>query len=275
MTQSAVASKNIIPSETASTEGWWKFNENKSNSYQDSSSSGHTLNATGSPECIGQAGEAGAVMLDGTSQWLSTEKPVLQTDKSFSIVAWVRLDSSIMNGKLALKQGEHAITAVSQDSPTHSGFYLGVREIEETQPNGDKTLALKWNFTISPVDGSETGVLEWQHAHTSLSLDDTTLDKWVLLVGVCDVVNRCANIYVPSLNEKGSAYVPDAWNFWKAQGGFQIGRGLWLGRNVDQWSGSVGPVRAFSGVLTSEDAKRLYNEEVSMMSSGDIAQPRK
>ena len=194
---------------------------------------------------------------------LSTEKAVLNTTDSFSIAAWIKLGSQQLNGKLALEEGEYALTAVSQDSATHSAFYLGVRTIEEIKSDGSSTTSLRWNFTASPVDGSETGPIEWLHAHASTPLDDLALNKWVFLVGVCDLEARVIHLYVPESNEAGIAHMPDAWTFWKADGGFQIGRGLWLGRKVDFWPGEVGTVRAFSGVLSADDAKRLYQQDLT------------
>jgi len=250
-------------------EGAWDFNEKDGNALADSAGNKHKLNATGLPKFFneGHSNSISGVKLDGVTAWLSSINPVVLTDKSYSIVAWVRLDSDLLNNKLALKPKEHALTAVSQDSPTHSAFYLGVRQIQESLPNGSVQTSLKWNFTIAPIDGSETGPIEWQHAHVRTALNDSALDKWVMLVGVCDVEQRSAYIYVPNLGESGKVIVPNEWVFWKAKGGFQVGRSLWLGRNVDQWPGSISRVRAFSGVLTEEDAKMLYLKDSILYST--------
>lgn len=245
-------------------EGWWKFDEiTDRNVIPDLSGNDHALTIIGAPRVINDDKLKGAIVLDGETQWISTSKPILRTDQSFSIAAWVHLDSAIMSSKLELRKKEHsfALTAVSQDSPTHSAFYLGIRRIEETQPDGITTSALKWSFTVAPVDGSETGLLVWEHAHSVSSLEKSMLDNWVMLVGVYDVAKRAAYIYIPSINEAGIAYMPDAWTFWQADGALQIGRARWLGCNVDQWPGKIGPVRVFSGVLTEEDAKKLYTED--------------
>lgn len=241
--------------------GWWNFNERADNIVPDLSGKGHNMKPNGSATWLSGAKLEGAIALDGATQWLGTDKPVLCTDTSFSVVAWVRLDSIAMNGKLALKKGEHALTAVSQDSPTHSPFYLGVRQIDKTLPDGTTSVALKWNFTVAPMDGSETGPFVWEHAYSTNPLDDSMLNKWVMLIGVCDVEKRITHLFVPSINETGTASVPDAWTFWKANGGLQVGRGRWLGQNVDPWPGHIGSVRVFSGILTADDAKRLYLED--------------
>lgn len=238
-------------------EGWWNFEENFGNAISDLSGSNNALVATGNPRWCHKERLAGSVALDGATQWLSTDKSVLYTDKSFSIAAWVRLDSAILNGKLVLKTGENALTAVSQDSLTHSGFYLGARRFEELQPDGTITAVLNWSFTLAPVNMKDNGV----HARSKVLLNDSILDKWVMLIGVCDVEKRVAHIYLPDINELSTAYMPDIWTCWQAKGGFQVGRGHWLKKNVDQWPGSIGSVRVFSGVLSMEDAKKLYDED--------------
>jgi hypothetical protein len=253
-----------ISSQTPILKGLWKFDERTGNTFPDMSGNEHTLTATGALDMVKGIDPGGAVTLDGSTQWLSTNQPVLRTDESFSIAAWVYLDSTIMNTKLELRKSEHsfALTAISQSSPTHGAFYLGIRRIEEIQPDGSETAALKWSFTVAPVDGSETAVLVWEHAYPLSPLDDSMLNKWIMLIGVCDVVERALHLYVPSINETGTTHVPDAWTFWHAGEGLQIGRARWLGRNVDQWPGKIGPVRAFSGILSDQDAKKLYAEDM-------------
>lgn len=241
--------------------GWWSFYRNHDDRFADMSGNENPLMPNGSPQVFQEKGRFHSISLDGATQWLSTGKTVLDTSKSFSVAAWVRLDKNIMSGKLTLKPGEHALTAVSQNSPTHSAFYLGVREINHTQLDGELGTSLRWNFTVTPVDSTETGVLQWQHAYTHTPLDDSILDQWVFLVGVCDVSNSTAHIYVPSANETGIAYMPKEWSFWQANEGLQIGRGKWLGRTVDQWPGQIGPVRACSGILTADDVQKIYEED--------------
>lgn len=187
---------------------------------------------------------------------LGTNKAVVNTLNSFSIAAWVYLDSALINSKLELEPNEHALTAVSQDSATHSAFYLGIRKIIEP---GSNNASLRWNFTVSPIDGSETGSVEWLHAYTTIPL---IRDKWIFLVGVSDHKKRSIHLYLPKSNESGVAFMPDAWTFWKAEGGLQVGRGRWLTRDVDFWPGQVGTIHAFEGVLTPEHARKLYLEEV-------------
>jgi hypothetical protein len=249
------------PAQSPNTEGWWRFDKEGNGVFSDSSGKGNSLTALGDPGWSSEDDFPGAFSFDGKTQCLGTASPILSTDESFSVAAWVRLDSSTLSGVPILKKDEHARTAVSQDSSTHSAFYLGVRRIQETRSDGVTVSSIKWSFTISPIDGRETGLLDWRRANSSTPLDASVLDKWFMLVGVCDVNNRSAHIYIPNINESGIVYVQDDWEFWKANGSLQIGRSRWLGKDLDYWPGSIGPVKVFSGVLTAEDAKQLYLEK--------------
>ena len=132
----------------------------------------------------------------------------------------------------------------------------------EAGPDGATRKVPRWNFTVSPSDGTvEQKLFEWQHARSSRPVDPSQLDQWVLLVGVCDVAAGTVQLYVNGVEDRGSIQVPPRFTFWRGEGGIQAGRARWLGRMVDQWPGSIGPVRAFAGVLTAEDAASLYTRD--------------
>ena len=242
-----------ILSESVQLVGFWDFKQKKEGNIVDLSGKAGPLSSLGISK---PKFNDSCVSFNGKDQWLETSTPVIDSTNSFSVVSWIRLDSDTLNGNLALENGNYAVTALSQDSPSHSIFYLGVRTIIDE----NKQKSLYWNFTVSPIDGSETGSLEWQHAHAKTALNNQDLDKWVMLVGVCDVLDRCSYIFIPGSDEVGVAYMPDAWEFWDARGGLQIGKGKWLGRNVDFWPGSVAHTMLFSGALTEADAMAIYRK---------------
>jgi hypothetical protein len=232
--------------------GRWSFDGVKSLTACDASANAGSLLPVGNVHPVLCGDAFGSVELDGESASLGTEGPVLRTDRSFTVAAWVRLS------QYDLEPGNFAFTAVSQDSPSHSAFYLGARAFEELQPDGSMRLVLRWNFTVAPVDGSVTGVLEWRHASSSQPIARDDVGRWTFLVGVCDVENRLFTLHLPGLDDGGVDRPPPAWNFWQADGGFQVGRALWLGRPVDYWPGAVGSVCAYEGAMSVEDVNRLY-----------------
>ncbi|MEJ3746438.1 LmbU family transcriptional regulator [Actinomycetes bacterium KLBMP 9797] len=239
--------------------GWWSFDEPSDVRTKDRSGNGHAMPITGSPTWTGTARFGGGYALDGDSQWLSTEKPPLRSDESLSIAAWVRLDSTVLGGELALRPDWYAVTAVSQDGPSRSPFYLGARLIDNPIGSG-LSRTLRWNFTVSPVEGTDDR-FDWVHAHAQTVIDLSELDRWTLLVGVYDLERRVLRLYVPSTGDEGERRLPADWPRWHAEGGLQLGRARFDDAVVDQWPGSVGQLRIYSGVLTKEDAVSLYTED--------------
>jgi len=240
-------------------EGWWKFDEGAGAVATDRSGGGHSLTAQGEPSWTNGVPFGGAVTIGEVAQSWASSGPVLRTDQNFSVAAWVRLDSQLMKGDVRLPPGEFAMTAVGQVGDSHSAFYLGARLIPPER-HGTIGHVLRWSFTVAPVDGSMTGPVEWEHASTG-AIEQTTLDQWVLLVGAYNLEGRTARIYVPSINGEGAATLPGHWPCWNADESLTIGCGRYLDQVADLWRGSVGPVRAYSGVLSAEDAASLYAED--------------
>jgi hypothetical protein len=243
--------------------GWWRFDEAAGESVADLSGHGHPLTLTGGPVWVAGGKFGGGYALDGTTQWLSTDGPVVDSDKSLSIAAWVRLDSAVLGGELALQPDWYAVTAVSQDgpaaSPSNSPFYLGARLIDNPLKSGTN-YTMRWNFTASPAEGTEHE-FDWSHAYSQQVIDVSELDQWVLLVGVYDLATGLLRLYVPGNNDEGATRLPENWPAWRADRGLQLGQARFRGDIADQWPGSIGQIRMYSGVLTKEDAARLYAED--------------
>lgn len=236
---------------------WWRLDEGTGTTAADASGAGHTLTVTGTPRWTTRGPSTGGLSLDGASQWLSTSGPVLRTDTSLSIAAWVRLDAATMDGEADLPHGSFAITAVGQDGPSHSPFYLGARKVLDGQTTGAPDAPLRWDFTVAPIDGAVTGTIEWPHAAGA----EVTLDEWVFLVGVYDLDAGTASLITPGSGQSVTQPLPDGWTRWHAEGGVQLGRSRYLDDNCDLWPGSVGAVRMFSGVLSADDARTLYQAD--------------
>lgn len=241
--------------------GWWRFAEGTGTTVADSSGNGHGLTAHGSISWTGGLRFGGGVQLDGATQWLSTAQSVLRTDESFSVAAWLRVDSAaLVDGKIPMPGEGRATTAVSQDGECYSQFFLGVRLISSPGPDGSETWLPRWCFTVAPPPPLG-GPFEWKHAYAATPIDESMHDRWVFLVGVYDVPAGVARIYVPSTGDQGSVKLPDGWPRWRADGPLQIGQGRYRDEVADQWSGSIGAVRVYSGVLTEQEAAKLCADE--------------
>lgn len=232
----------------------WPMTEGRGSTLADAVG-GNDLVASGDPEWVtGPSGEGSGVRLGGTT--FATTRGVLQTDQSFSVAAWVRLDSALAGSELTMPEGWFAWTAVAQSGPYHSPFYLGARLIEYGG-EGTGDFHLHWNFTAAPEDGSDDGPVDWVHAHSSKELFGDEADEWVLLVGVYDLEAQAARLYVPTRGDSGEQPLPAGWPLWHGSENVQLGHAWFRDEFVDAWPGSVGPVRFYSGVLTEQDAQEL------------------
>ena len=205
--------------------------------------SSHGLRASSTPEDLWN--DVGHLEMDLGSVWLeggnhlATDAPVVRTDQSFSVSAWVSLAS------LPAKN----VTVVAQDGAKRSGFYLGARAFGA---NG-----VQWSFSVPDDDTDQAG----RFAHTAISVPiaDDDIGAWVHLVGVYDASAQQIRLYVD-----GQPATPTARTArWQANGALTIGRGLWTNTGLptshtDFLTGSVDAVRTYAGVLTPDMVTRLY-----------------
>jgi hypothetical protein len=182
-----------------------------------------------------------AVSLNGTDEALTTAGPVLRTDQSFTVAAWMR---------------PHALgvdrTAVSQRGAEQSAFFLGLRRI--TASGGDQ---YRWTFSMPSRDDDvgETWVNVSDATHPLTVAD---LSAWTHVAGVFDATGGQVRIYVD-----GALVATAAWpNGWSSTGPLEIGRGWWSpdggpARSVDAWAGDVDDVLVFHGAATASQIRKV------------------
>jgi hypothetical protein len=143
---------------------------------------------------------------------------VLDTTGNFTVGAWVRLD----------RTGGWA-TAVSQDGPVSSGFYLQYSA-------ADNKLA------FSTGEGR------------ALSDQPPVTGRWYHLVGVHDADAGTYTLYVDGKAQSAVWHQPagDA-----APGPLAIGRAFSGGRTADFWPGAVDQVQAWNRALSAADVAAL------------------
>lgn len=183
------------------------------------------LDATRSPSGVvwaaGRTGTPGtAVALDGTG-WLDAPGPMLRTDQSYSVAAWVR--PADLSGYRV---------AVSQDGAVRSAFYL------EYHPDYKR-----WAYIVPTADTTTGG---WQ---TALSASAPAKDAWAHLVAVYDAGRRQLRLYVDGRLE---ATVANAVS-WRAHGPLRIGRTA----GGSQWVGAIDDVRLYPAALSDAEVAAL------------------
>ncbi|MEU3795654.1 LamG-like jellyroll fold domain-containing protein [Streptomyces fructofermentans] len=201
--------------------GSWSLDEGKGTTAKDGGPNNKPLELTeGTTWTPGVSGSA--LKFDGKGQFAETDGPVVDTTKSYSISAWVTLDSI---------PGNYA-SAVSQDGRRQENpFYLQYGQ---------------GAFAFS-TPGGKRARLETK----------PELGQWYHLVGVRDSASNEIKLYLDgklvATAEAGPADV--------STGPLAVGRARWGGGNVDFWHGSVDQVQAFDKALTAEEVSALHTQE--------------
>ncbi len=175
-----------------------------------------------------------ALQLDNTSQqYAATERPVINTLRSFAVSAWVRADGTATSPT-------RNFTAVSVRGASKSGFYL--KYVEATG---------RWVFARTAEDSDDPG---WYQA---TSKDPAQTDEWTHLVGVYDDISKRLRIYVNGERGTDSAEVSSRW---LATGGLEIGRGQWGGNPVDHWAGQIDDVRVYDRIVSDQESEAMVTQ---------------
>ncbi|MFI0990497.1 LamG domain-containing protein [Streptomyces exfoliatus] len=182
-----------------------------------------------------------ALQLDGTTGYAATTTPPVDTSKSYSVSAWVKISP-----------GETGGTVVGIDGKVYSGFYLAYN-------NG------YWSLMTSPLDTLSGNITE----QVVVSNQRATLGVWTHLTGVYDAADREIRLYVNG-RLQGADSVPSSW---AATGGLQVGRALWHSAYSGYFAGSVDEVRTWSRALAGDEIAQVATLEDEDASDGYAGDP--
>lgn len=152
--------------------------------------------------------------------------PAVDTGKSFSVSAWVKLDEA----------GTAFRTAVSQDGTRLSGFFL------QYNPNSKK-----WNFMMPASDADAAA------RHVAESAGPAVAGRWTHLLGVFDDAAKQVKLYVDGVEGTVASHP----NPWSATGATQLGRARYQAAGVDHWLGSLDDVQLYNRVLAAGEIDDL------------------
>lgn len=178
------------------------------------------------------------------AQW--QDAPVLRTDQSFTVSAWVHVDSAT-----------RTMTAVAPKGVKQSAFYLGTRQstlggvtaqrFEVMAVSADADLGETYTHTIAP---------------RPLDIDDE--GSFTHLVMVYDASLKQIRLYV-----NGAWAANGSWpSPWQANGPLMVGGAWWAadstsGAVASPWYGGIDDVRTFQGELTSAQIEDLYDDQTA------------
>ncbi|MBB5868492.1 hypothetical protein F4553_001871 [Allocatelliglobosispora scoriae] len=165
--------------------------------------------------------DGAAVRFDGTTGYLKTAGPVLDTTKSFSVAAWVRPTSLTGYHAIATQQGN---SMGRFELVTRDGYYcIGSR------PNQDDYDYPTYTCATAPAQ----------------------LNVWAHVAGVWEAGNGGKlRIYVNGV--LAGPEVADA-TAWSAAGPVVIGRWQYYDSGSDFWAGDIADVQLFNRVLVAND----------------------
>ncbi|MFD9791417.1 LamG-like jellyroll fold domain-containing protein [Streptomyces sp. NPDC059070] len=171
----------------------------------------------------------GATTFDGSTAYLRTSGPALDTTQSYTVSAWVKLDS------LATTQ-----TAVSQGTVNHQAFYLGY----------DSTLKT-WAFMTTTSDAVTT-------TYKKAGGGTATPGTWTQLTAVYDSVSNIMSLYVNGALTQTA--VANATPVYTPTAPLTIGACATAGSDAlyNQFSGAVSDVRTYPAALTAGQIQDLY-----------------
>ncbi|HZM83536.1 MAG TPA: LamG-like jellyroll fold domain-containing protein [Candidatus Limnocylindrales bacterium] len=213
----------------------WDMDEGSGTVVDDGSENDHSVVTVGTTTWTTHTGKGNALHFDGSKANFTTgypgshaytAGPVIRTDQSFTVAAWVRLS-----------RDDTWYSAVSQDGETVSGFDLRYDSI-----NRRWAFVLYGSDSASPVECAAGGAT-WGYQ----------LGVWTHLAGVYDAAAGRIYLYVNG-QQRASAACRMAWNAGRA---LQIGRSKYNTLPVNNWPGDIDKVYVNSAVLTAAQIAAL------------------
>ncbi|MEU6987260.1 LamG-like jellyroll fold domain-containing protein [Streptomyces sp. NPDC046324] len=192
--------------------------------------------AAGSGVTFGVDGPHGSVRtaasLDGTTNaYLSAGQHVVDTDKTFSVAAWVMLPQLPTT----------SMSVVSQDGSAQSGFSLGYDAISK-----------RWSFQAP--DSEIDPMVSWQVLGPR-----PVPGEWTHLVGVYDMNDGgppgTMRMYINGIPVSGDPQ--ERSTTWNATGSLQIGRALEPAGYTANFKGTIAGVQVFDRVVAPGESAKL------------------
>ena len=177
-----------------------------------------------------------ALWTDGVSGFASTNGPVLRTDESFTIAAWVRPRP---------QPGCAANIAISADGEHSSAFMLGY-----------SCWSGLWWLRLTDRD------VWWPSAAQVQSSAPAELGTWTHLVGVWDEAKRKLQLYVNG-ELAGETTPSEEWLAsrgagWNASGPLVVGRDRWADTDGSFFAGEIDQVAMFAGAMNAIQVANLH-----------------
>jgi hypothetical protein len=175
---------------------------------------------------LGAAGKTGtALRLNGTSAYAATSGPVVDATKSFTVSAWVKLDKKDKNYTFLSQAGTRASAFQVYYSKYYDKFVFN-RHVKDTD---DTDIARAMSKQVA-----QTGV-------------------WTHLAGSYDADAQTISLFVNGALQEAAKFT----TYWRANGGFQVGRLWYKGAWQEYMPGQIDDIRTFQSPVTAANAASL------------------
>lgn len=202
--------------------GSWPLTDGTGTVAKDTSGNGDDATLANGATWITSGPNGGGLQLDGTDQYAQTSGPLLNSNDSYTVSAWVNLS----------RKGAFA-TAVSEDSAVNSVFFLQYDASDDRFAFSNSLARAVGNS--GPNGGSpQTGT--WYH-----------------IVGVRDAAANTLSIYING-TLAGTTTVASVDN---ALGPIAIGRAQFNAQPTDFWPGLLDDIQIFPTALTADQVAAL------------------
>lgn len=185
------------------------------------------LNATltGAYSWLTDSARGKVLSLSGTTGYAATSGPAVDTSKSYTVSAWVKLSSASVNSTFVSQSDAASIANGLQL------YYSSGKQVWAFDRRDDDDIT---SSSFTAVYGSHAVVGQWTH-----------------LVGVYDASAKQLSLYVNGHLAGATAYAGQSWN---AAGPVQIGRRISAGIYGEYANGQVSDVHTYPTALPLADA---------------------
>ncbi|MCP3820578.1 DNRLRE domain-containing protein [Streptomyces sp. A3M-1-3] len=216
---------NTIHDGTTAPVARWKLNETSGTNAADSSGGNRTAKATGTLAWSSE--QSGSAVFNGSNTALSTTGSTVDTSSSFTVSAWVKLNSTAAS-----------YTAVSQDGNHHSAFYLGYVQSQN-----------KWTVGFPTTDDPASAGTQVVYSNAA-----PVTGQWTQLTSVYDAQTNQISLYVNGALQG----TDDRSSNWSANGNLQIGRGKYAGGYAGYWPGGIDDVQVYGEALSAGQVAAVH-----------------
>ncbi|MFE0520789.1 LamG domain-containing protein [Streptomyces sp. NPDC058954] len=203
----------------------WSMDEGTGSTAADSVN-GKTASLKGGASWSDKARLGKALQGDGTSAYATTDSSALDTTKSFTVAAWVRLTGN-----------SHNAVAVAQSGTNGSAFALYY-----------STAYQAWIFNRYTSDVASPTIVR------SISTTTPLVGVWTHLMGVYDAQEQTIQLFVNGVPQGDPVAFTTPW---QATGGLQIARGQAGSAFTDYFPGQVDEVTTWNRILSEEEIADL------------------